>query len=100
MLSINDVLPLHGILEGAVICNVEHYVGDYGALAGASRDYAIMISRNTNNGNSTGASRDYAIVISRNPDNGIWTGAFPAEERPPWLMDVSDISSGFMNWLI
>ena len=31
-LSIVDVLPLHGILEGAVICNIEHHAGDYGAL--------------------------------------------------------------------
>ena len=100
MLSIGNVLPLRRILEGAVICNVKHHVSNRGTYAGASRDYAIMISRNTNNGNSTGASRDYAIVISRNPDNGIWTGAFPAEERPPWLMDVSDISSSFMNWPI
>ena len=30
-LSINDILPLRGILEGAVICNVEHHAGDYGA---------------------------------------------------------------------
>ena len=26
--------------------------------------------------------------------------ATPAEEGPPWLMDVSDISSSFMNWPI
>ena len=79
-LSIGDVLPLHGILEGDVVCHIEHHVGDCGAFIGASRDYAI--------------------VISRNPDNDAWTGALPAEERPPWLMDVSDISSSFMNWPI
>ena len=76
-LSIGDVLPLHGILEGAIICNVEHHVGDCGAF--------------------TRASRDKAIMISRNPDNGTWTGGAPTEERPPWLTDVSDISSNFMN---
>ena len=38
--------------------------------AGASRDYAIVISRNPNNRTSTGASGDYAIVISCNPNNG------------------------------
>ena len=32
MLSIGDVLPLRGILEGAVICNVKHHAGDCGAL--------------------------------------------------------------------
>ena len=79
MLSISNVLPLHKIPEGAVVCNVEHHVGDRGVFAGASRDYAIM--------------------ISRNPNNGTWTGAPPTEIRLPWLMDVSDISSNFMNWL-
>ena len=70
MLSIGDVLPLRGILKGAVICNVEHHVSDCGPLAGASRDYAIVISRNPDNSTLAGASRDYAIMISRNPDNG------------------------------
>ena len=77
-LSIDNVLPLRRIPEGAVVCNVEHRVSDRGTLAGAYRDYAI--------------------VISRNPDNDTWTGALPAEVWPPWLMDVSDISSNFMNW--
>ncbi|XP_066392190.1 uncharacterized protein [Miscanthus floridulus] len=54
MLSISNVLPLHGILKGTITYNIEHHVGDCGALAGASRDYAI--------------------VISRNPNNGVWTG--------------------------
>ena len=69
-LSIGDVLPLRGILEGAIIYNVEHHVGDCGVSAGASRDCAIVISHNPDNSTSTRASRDYAIVISRNPDNG------------------------------
>ena len=43
-------------------------------FAGASGDYANVISRNPDNGTSTRASRDYAIVISRNPDNGTWAG--------------------------
>ena len=53
MLSIDDALPLRGILEGVVVYNVEHHVGDCGALPGASRDYAIVISRNPDNGTST-----------------------------------------------
>ena len=53
-LSIGNILPLHGILEGVVVCNVEHHVGDRGVFARASRDYAIVISRNPNNGTSTG----------------------------------------------
>ena len=56
MLSIGDVLPLHGILKGTIICNVEHHDGDCGAFARASRDYAIMISRNPNNGTWTGGA--------------------------------------------
>ncbi|XP_066385415.1 uncharacterized protein [Miscanthus floridulus] len=31
MLSIGDVPPLHGIHEGAVICNAEHHTTDGGA---------------------------------------------------------------------
>ena len=54
MLSIGNVLPLLGIPEGAIVCNVEHHVSDHGVFAGASRDYAIMISHNPNNGTSTG----------------------------------------------
>ena len=38
--------------------------------AGVSRDYAIVISRNPDNGTSVGASGDYAIVINHNPNNG------------------------------
>ena len=76
-LSIGNVLPLHGIPEGAIVHNIEHHVSDRGVFARASRDYAI--------------------VISRNPNNGTWTGALPAEVWPTWLMDVSDITSNFMN---
>ena len=53
-LSIDNVLPLRRILEGAIIYNVEHHVGDRGVFARTSRDYAIMISHNPNNGTSTG----------------------------------------------
>ena len=73
-LSIGDVLPLHGILEGTGICNVEHHIGDCGASVRASRDYAIVISHDPNNGAPARTSRDYAIVISRNPNNGVWAG--------------------------
>ncbi|GFS33414.1 ribosomal protein L2 family [Actinidia rufa] len=40
------------IPEGAVVCNVEHHVGDRGVLARASGDYAIVISHNPDNGTS------------------------------------------------
>ena len=47
---------------------------DNGTSAKASRDYAIVISRNPDNDDSVGASRDYAIVISCNLDNDVWAG--------------------------
>ena len=70
-LSISNVPPLRRIHEGAIICNIEHHVGDCGALPRVSRHYTIVISRNPDNSASARASRDYAIVISRNPDNGV-----------------------------
>ena len=68
-LSIGNVLPLHGVLEGTITSNVELQASDCSASAGASGDYAIVVSRNPNSDASTGASRDYAIVVSRNPDS-------------------------------
>ncbi|XP_066396307.1 large ribosomal subunit protein uL2z-like [Miscanthus floridulus] len=65
MLSIGDIPPLRRILEGAVI---------YNASARASRDYAIVVSRNPDSDASTRASGDYAIVTSHHPDNGIKAG--------------------------
>ncbi|CAN6869838.1 unnamed protein product [Brassica oleracea var. botrytis] len=48
-LVVGNVLPLRAIPEGAVVCNVEHHVGDRGVLARASGDYAIVISHNPDN---------------------------------------------------
>lgn len=48
-LVVGNVLPLRSIPEGAVVCNVELHVGDRGALARASGDYAIVISHNPDN---------------------------------------------------
>ncbi|XP_066392674.1 large ribosomal subunit protein uL2-like [Miscanthus floridulus] len=73
-LSIGDVLPLHGILEGAVIYNIEHHVGNYGASTGASMDYAIMTSHSPDNDTSAGASRNFSIVISCNRNSGTFVG--------------------------
>ncbi|KAJ7981644.1 60S ribosomal protein L8 [Quillaja saponaria] len=36
--------------EGAVVCNVEHHVGDCGVLARASGDYTVVIRHNPDNG--------------------------------------------------
>ncbi|CAA6656518.1 unnamed protein product [Spirodela intermedia] len=49
---VGNVLPLRSIPEGAVVCNVEHYVGDRGVFARCSGDYAIVISHNPDNGTS------------------------------------------------
>ncbi|XP_066384958.1 uncharacterized protein [Miscanthus floridulus] len=68
-LSIGDVLPLRGVLKGAVTCSVELHAGKCSASAGASRDYNIVVSRNPDSDASAGASRDYDIVVSRNLDS-------------------------------
>ncbi|KAE8735850.1 60S ribosomal protein L8 [Hibiscus syriacus] len=48
-LVVGNVLPLRSIPEGAVVCNVEHLVGDRGVFARASGDYAIVICHNRDN---------------------------------------------------
>ena len=45
-LVVENVLLLKSIPEGAVVCNVEHHVGDRGVFARAFGDYAIVISHN------------------------------------------------------
>ena len=60
-LSISNILPLRRIPEGAFVCSVEHHAGNRGTFARASRDYAIM--------------------ISRNPDNGTWTRSAPCQRK-------------------
>nr|DAD46999.1 TPA_asm: hypothetical protein HUJ06_016936 [Nelumbo nucifera] len=49
-LMVGNVLPLRSVPEGAVVCNVEHHVGDRGVFARCSGDYAIVISHNPDNG--------------------------------------------------
>ncbi|KMZ68331.1 60S ribosomal protein L8 [Zostera marina] len=51
-LMVGNVLPIRSIPEGTVVCNVEHHVGDRGAFARCSGDYAIVISHNPDNGTS------------------------------------------------
>ncbi|MFQ6621925.1 hypothetical protein Gotur_002022 [Gossypium turneri] len=46
---VGNVLLLRTIPEGAVVCNIEHHIGDRGVFARASRDYAIVISHNPDN---------------------------------------------------
>eukprot|EP00128_Syssomonas_multiformis_P005874 Colp12_sorted_trinity150504_noHs@18445 len=45
-LAVGNVLPLASVPEGTIICNVEDKVGDRGALARASGNYATVISHN------------------------------------------------------
>ena len=61
-LSNGNVLPLCRILEGAIVCNVEHHIGDHGVFARASRDYAIMISRNPNNDTWMGGAAHWRMA--------------------------------------
>ncbi|CAI5463390.1 unnamed protein product [Closterium sp. Yama58-4] len=49
-LSIGNVLPVRAMPEGTVCCNLEQHVGDRGAIARASGDYAIIVSHNPDNG--------------------------------------------------
>ena len=51
-LVVGNVLPVRSIPEGAVVCNVEHHVGDRGVFARCSGDYAIVISHNPDNDTS------------------------------------------------
>ena len=43
-IAVGNVLPIHTIPEGSLICNVEQYQGDRGAFAKTSGSYAIVIS--------------------------------------------------------
>ncbi|CAL9124510.1 unnamed protein product, partial [Musa textilis] len=63
-LMVGNVLPLRSIPEGAVVCNVEHHVGDRGVLARASGDYAIVISHNPDNGTSRSYLAPYRSFFS------------------------------------
>ena len=58
-LMVGNVLPLRSIPEGAVVCNVEHKVGDRGVFARCSGDYAIVISHNPDNGTTR-----YILLLS------------------------------------
>ncbi|KAH0856974.1 hypothetical protein HID58_085235 [Brassica napus] len=62
-LVVGNVLPLRAIPEGAVVCNVEHHVGDRGVLARASGDCAIVISHNPDND----TTRNHYVEIIKLP---------------------------------
>eukprot|EP01135_Chromosphaera_perkinsii_P003284 Nk52_evm59s239 gene=Nk52_evmTU59s239 len=45
-LAIGNILPLKEMPEGTIVCNVEEKLGDRGAVARASGNYATVISHN------------------------------------------------------
>jgi len=48
--AIGNILPLSGIPEGTVICNVESSVGDGGKMARASGDYCVIVAQDPEKG--------------------------------------------------
>ena len=46
-LAVGNVLPLSGMPEGTIVCNVEEKAGDRGAIARASGNYATIIGHST-----------------------------------------------------
>jgi ribosomal protein L2 len=45
-LLVKNNFPLTSMLEGVVVWNVEHYMGDYGMFTKVSMDYTIVVSHN------------------------------------------------------
>lgn len=43
-IAVGNVLPIHNIPEGSLICNVEQYSGDRGSFAKTSGSFAIIVS--------------------------------------------------------
>ncbi|XP_066341642.1 uncharacterized protein [Miscanthus floridulus] len=78
-LSIGDILPLRGILKGAVICNVEHHAGDCGAPpSGCPRTTPSSSAATLITAPLLG---HLGIVISRNPDNSVWVGGASRQRK-------------------
>jgi len=49
-LTVGNVLPLSSMPEGTIVCNLEEKIGDRGALARASGNYATVIGHNHDDG--------------------------------------------------
>jgi len=49
-MHIGNVLPLRGMPEGAIVCNIEEKPGDRGKFARASGNYCTIVSHNPDNG--------------------------------------------------
>jgi len=51
-LAVGNILPLSAIPEGTVICNAEARLGDRGAFARCSGDYAVVVTHDEEKGTS------------------------------------------------
>ncbi len=49
-LTIGNILPLSAMPEGTIICNIEEKIGDRGAMARVSGNYATVIGQNPDEG--------------------------------------------------
>jgi len=49
-LTVGNVMPVGAMPEGTIVCNVEEKVGDRGALARASGNYATILTHNSDTG--------------------------------------------------
>lgn len=49
-LTVGNILPLSGLPEGTIVCNVEARIGDRGSFARASGDYAVIVSHDEDKG--------------------------------------------------
>lgn len=49
-LNVGNTLPLSALPEGTIVCNIEEKIGDRGALARASGNYATIIGHNPDDG--------------------------------------------------
>jgi large subunit ribosomal protein L8e len=49
-LNVGNILPLGSMPEGTIICNIEEKVGDRGAMARVSGNYATVIGQNADEG--------------------------------------------------
>ncbi|GAA5861878.1 hypothetical protein JCM8547_008583 [Rhodosporidiobolus lusitaniae] len=66
-LAVGNVLPLSQLPEGTIVCNVEEQVGDRGALARTSGNYATVIGHDAESGRTrirlpSGAKKSVASV--------------------------------------
>merc|ERR1711893_52437 len=67
-LQIGNILPIHAMPEGTVVCNLEEKCGDRGRLARASGNYATIIAHNPDTNRTrvklpSGAKKSDSILL-------------------------------------